>query len=89
MLLGFGAALLSVCALLLIPMTFPKASLFLPAIVRFLSDLNRWYRTICALEAANPSVHDNYEGLARVTKLEQGSIWGSLLGYFLGAMTIL
>jgi hypothetical protein len=88
-LIGFGAALLSVYALLLIPMIFPKVSLIVPATVRFMSDLNRWHRTYSTLEATSPSEHGNYEGLERVTKLEQGSVWGGLLGYFFGAMSAL
>ena len=54
-----------------------------------MSDLNRWHRTHSTLEAATASEHDNYEGLERVTKLEQGSVWGGLLGYLIGAMTAL
>lgn len=86
---GYGVALLSAASLLLIPMTFPKLTLLLPAILRFSFDLNRWHRTYSALEETRPKKNCNYEGLERVTKFEQGSVWGGLLGYFVGAMTIL
>jgi hypothetical protein len=88
-LIAFCAAMLSVLLLSLIPMTFPKASVILPALIRFISDFTRWSRAKDALQQAGISSNDNIDGLKRVIQLEAGSIWGSCLGYLLAADTIL
>ena len=87
--MAFGAAMSSVAVLLLIPMIFPKVTLILPALLRFLSDFTRWSRSSNTLNKADSSTHENISGLERATQVEAGAIWGSLIGYLLAANTIL
>jgi hypothetical protein len=93
--IAYFSAMVSTWSLVLVeyvtPFNFPKATLVLPAIIRFLSDLQRWDIARPLESPINTPFGINYYALRQraVERLEFGSVWGSLSGYICGAVTVL